>query len=172
MGSSGISVYAGPPVHAADVASIKSYLNYLNICYVIFEVQPFSWKKTRLVKKEKKVYFYDYTIVENEGARFENLTALELKAWIDLCNDATGDRFALHYVRMREGTETDFLIVRNGAPWFLVETKLSESSIEKHHFKHANMLGGVPFVQLVRGPNVLKAHDAKTFAVSAGIFFS
>jgi uncharacterized protein len=155
-----------------NFATAKSYLNYLNICYVIFEILPFSWKKTRLVKKEKKVYFYDYTIVENEGARFENLVALELKAWVDLCNDATGDTFALHYVRTREGTETDFLIIRKGVPWLLLETKLSESSIERHHFRHAEMLGGIPVVQLVKEPNVLKALDKKTFLVSAGLFFS
>jgi uncharacterized protein len=155
-----------------NFATVKSYLNYLNIVYVIFEVPPFSWKKARLVKKEKKIYFYDYTIVENEGARFENLVALELKAWVDLCNDATGNTFALHYMRTREGTETDFLIVRNGIPWILLETKLSESSIERHHFKHSEMLASVPLVQLVKEPNVLKALDRKAFVVSAGLFFS
>jgi uncharacterized protein len=155
-----------------NFATVKSYLNYLNICYVIFEVPPFSWKKARLVKKEKKVYFYNYTIVENEGARFENLVALELKAWVDLCNDATGDTFALHYVRTREGKETDFLIVKNGVPWLLFETKLSEAGIERHHFTHSEMMGGVPLVQLVKEPNVLKAPAKNTFVVSAGIFFS
>jgi uncharacterized protein len=155
-----------------NFATVKSYLNYLNICYVIFDVLPFSWKKTRLVKKEKKVYFYDYTIVKNEGARFENLVALELKAWVDLCNDATGDTFTLQYVRMRDGTETDFLIVRNGVPWLLLETKLAESGIERHHFRHSEMLGDPPLVQLVKEPKVLKALDRKTFEVSAGLFFS
>jgi uncharacterized protein len=124
------------------------------------------------VKKEKKVYFHDYSIVDNEGARFENLVALELKAWVDLCNDATGDAYALHYVRMREGTETDFLIVKNGVPWLLLETKLSEGGIERHHFRHSEMLGGAPLVQLVREPNVLKVLNKKAYLVSAGLFFS
>jgi hypothetical protein len=53
-----------------------------------------------------------------------------------------------------------------------LETKLSESGIEKHHFRHSEMLGGVPLVQLVKEPNVLKAPDKKTFIVSASIYFS
>jgi hypothetical protein len=108
--------------------------------------------------------------VDGEGARFENRVALELKAWAELCKDATGDAFALHYLRTRERTETDFLIVRNNVPWLLLEAKLSGSGVERHYYRHSDMLGSPPVVQLAKEPNVLKVPDRKTCIVSAGFF--
>jgi uncharacterized protein len=152
--------------------TVKSYINYLNLCYVLFDVPPFTRKKTRLVKKERKYYFYDFTNIANEGARFENLIALELKARIDLWNDATADNFGLFFVRTREGFETDFLIVRNGVPWLLFESKLTGKDIERHHFRHSELLGSIPIVQVVREPDILKVIGEKAYVVSAGLFFS
>ncbi|MBN1409634.1 MAG: ATP-binding protein [Spirochaetales bacterium] len=152
--------------------TVKNYLNYLNVCYILFELMPYSIKKTRLVKKEKKIYFYDYTNVEKEGPRFENLIALELRTRVDLWNDATTETYDLRYVRTRDGTETDFLILQNNVPWLLIESKLSDKGIERHHYRHADLLGGIPIVQLVKEPDVVKLTAENAFIISAGIFLS
>jgi len=35
-------------------------------------VSPYNKSISRSIKKEKKMYFYDWTIIEDEGKRFEN----------------------------------------------------------------------------------------------------
>ncbi|MCX5776949.1 MAG: hypothetical protein NTX32_04910 [Candidatus Firestonebacteria bacterium] len=66
--------------------TVKNYIKYLVLSYAIFELPPYSKKNTRLVKKEKKVYFYDWAAVNGEAEIFENYVAVELKARVDLWN--------------------------------------------------------------------------------------
>ena len=87
-----------------------------HLAYALFEVPPFHKKKIRLVKKEKKVYFYNWLGIEEEAKRFENYVALELKSRIDLWNDSLEDDYELFFVRGRDGRESDFLITKNHVP--------------------------------------------------------
>jgi predicted AAA+ superfamily ATPase len=152
--------------------TIKNYLNYLILTYVLFDVPPYQKKISRLVKKEKKIYFYDFTMIQDESAKFENFLALELKSNIDLWNDWTKDKYELTFVKTRDGRETDFLILKNSVPWLLCEAKLSETQIKSHHFLHSKHLGDIPFVQLVKKSDVLKVEQKNFFVVSASRFLS
>lgn len=151
--------------------TVKNYINYLVLTYVLFYIPPYSKTIKRIVKKEKKPYFYDFYIVTNEAARFENFIALELKARIDLWNDMTHDRYELFFIRTRDGKETDFLITKNNQPYFLCEVTLSSTHIEKHHYVHSRLLGNIPFVQIIKNPNILKTEQKRFFIVSASRFF-
>jgi uncharacterized protein len=155
-----------------NFSTVKNYINYLGLIYIIFLVPPYTPNINRALKKEKKAYFYNYSLVENEGARFENFAALELKSRIDLWNDALADRFGLFYIKTREGKETDFLITRNAKPYLLLEAKLSETSIDSHHRLNSARLGNIPFVQLVKAKNAFRAEKKLFYAVSASRFFA
>lgn len=152
--------------------TIKNYINYLIMGYVIFSISPYSKKGGRLVKKEKKIYFFNWNTVEDEAARFENFVALELKSRVDLWNDVLEDRFELMYVRDRTGAETDFLILKNLRPFMLCEAKLSSQNISRHHYAHSKLVGDVPFVQIIKKNNVLRVENKMFFVVSASRFFS
>ncbi len=136
--------------------TVKNYINYLNLTYVLFRLSPYSKKISRAVKKEKKVYFYNYSVISDEAARFENYVALELKARVDLWNDSAPDRFDIFFIRTRGGRETDFLITKNKNPYILFEAKLSSKNIDSHHIHNSEVLGNIPFVQLVKKPGVVK----------------
>ena len=153
-------------------ATVKNYMNYLGLTYAIFMLQPYFNNIKKSVKKEKKAYFYDYYNIENEGYRFENLVALELKSRVDLWNDSGADRFELYYVRTRDKKETDFLITRNKKPYFLCEAKLSEENIDNHHKINSAVLGGIPFVQVIRKKGILKAAGKGFYVASAGRLFA
>lgn len=153
-------------------ATVKNYMNYLNLTYAVFTLQPFFHNVKKAVKKEKKAYFYDYYFIDNEGYRFENLVALELKSRVDLWNDSGADRFELFYVRTRDKKETDFLITKNKKPYFLCEAKLSDENIENHHKINAESFGKIPFVQIIRKKGVLKSGGKGFYVVSAGRFFA
>ena len=151
--------------------TVRNYINYLNMAYILFEISPYNKKMHRLIKKEKKIYFYNYSIINNEAAKFENFVALELKARIDLWNDICSDKYGLSFVRTRDGKETDFLILKNSQPFFLCEAKLSDTDISSHHYLHSKHLGDIPFVQIVKESGVLKVKQDKYYIVSASRFF-
>ncbi len=152
--------------------TVKNYINYLVLGYVIFALSPFHKKNTRLIKKEKKIYFYDWTVIKDKAKRFENFVAMELKARVDTWNDMLEDDYDLMYVRTKEGKESDFLILKNQKPFCLFEVKLSSSGISKHHYLHSRLLGDIPFVQLVKASEILKVENKNFFIVSASRFFS
>lgn len=155
-----------------NFSTVKNYIHYLVLTYILFEVSPYYKKKTRLLKKEKKVYFFDWVMIKNPAARFENYVAMELKTRIDLWNDLVKDVFNLHFIRMRDGSETDFLITKNAAPYILFEAKTSAGAVAKHHYLHSKLLGDIPFVQLTMQRDMLKVEQNRFFVVSASRFFA
>lgn len=154
-----------------NFSTVKNYINYLILTYVLFEILPYQKQINRLVKKKRKVYFFDFAIIGDESKRFENFVALELKTRLDLWNDLSEDKYELRFVRTREGNETDFLILKNSLPFFLCEAKLAENNIAQHHYLHSQYLGSIPFVQIVKKTEVLKVEQRNFYIVSASRFF-
>ena len=62
-----------------DPNTIKRWLQLLENLYIIYRVSPYSQKVPRSLKKEPKFYFYDHSLIEDEGARLENIVANALK---------------------------------------------------------------------------------------------
>ena len=153
-------------------ATVSSYLNLLELSYLIFRIEPYSKKIARSLTKEPKVYFYDWTRIDDPGTRFENYVALELKALTDFWTDIGEYRFKMHYIRTRDGKETDFLILKDNTPWMLIEAKNSKTSIEYHHRKNREVLGkNIPFVQVVAENKIAEKREKYLYQISASRFF-
>lgn len=152
-----------------DVAfgTVKNILRHLERLYVTFSLSPFTGNLKRPVKKEKKVYLFEWTSIEDPGARFENLIALELLGLTWLWQDSGGSDYGLFFVRTREGKETDFLITRNGKPWCLFECKFSPTNVAEHHLRFAKQFGQIPLVQVVRRHGHLRAKKRDVVEISA-----
>lgn len=157
------------PIH---FNTAKNYLAALGATYLTFELPVYSRSIRRSVRKEKKIYFFDWTRPREEGARFENYAAVELLRLTALWSDAGLGHFGLNYVRQATGRETDFLVTREDRPWLLVEAKLRDQPIAIHHRLHAEQLGGIPIVQLCRQENIAMKGSRGEFRVSASRFFS
>ena len=104
----------------------KAWLDTLARLYFLFELRPFAGKLARTLRREAKVYLFDFTEVDDPGARFENLVALHLLKLVDAWNDRGHGDFALHYVRDKERREIDFIVTERRRPYLLLETKLTE----------------------------------------------
>ena len=156
---------------AASHETLQNYLRALQLCYFIFEVPVYSQRINRSLKKEKKIYFHDWSFVPEESKRFENYVAAELLSWITFWSDAGLGDFALRYVRTREGKECDFLILREAKPWLLIEAKLQAQAFPSHLYSFARSLGSIPVVQIVREKGVLRVGRSKDYSVSASRFF-
>jgi uncharacterized protein len=108
----------------ASPKTIQSWLDLLARNYYLFKVPPYHRRLERALKKEAKFYLWDWSGVEGEGPRFENLVASHLLKWCHCCEDVLGFRVELYYLRDLEKREVDFLILWEGRPWLLVECKV------------------------------------------------
>jgi hypothetical protein len=78
----------------------------------------------------------------------------------------------IFYVRNKQKEETDFLITRDNVPWLLVEVKLSDQPVEKHHLATAEALGNIPVIQVCRQPDVARVQRERVFCLSAQRLFA
>lgn len=112
--------------------AVTSWLNILESFYYHFRVYPYSAKSIRSIKKEPKIYLVDWSEIENEGARFENLIASHLLKFTNYLFERDGYKSGLFYLRNVDKKEVDFLVTIDNKPWFAVEVKLSETSPSKN----------------------------------------
>jgi predicted AAA+ superfamily ATPase len=98
------------------------------------------------------VYLFDYTEIDNPGARFENMVALHLKKLTDAWTDFGYGDFDLRYVRDRERREVSFLITEGRKPYALIQSKLSGRDVDPSLRYFANRLKPRYAVQVVRMP--------------------
>jgi predicted AAA+ superfamily ATPase len=100
--------------------------------YQIFRISPYTVNHLRAVKKEKKVYLWDWSVVQNPGARFENLVASNLLKYCHYYYDTNGDPYELKFLRDTQGREIDFLVTDKNKPIFAVECKAGEKQLSPH----------------------------------------
>ncbi len=105
-------------------STVSAWIEVFRRFYLVFSVQPYHRKISRSLVKEPKLYLYDVVRVEDEGARFENLVALELKRATVLWTDHGSGDYGLWYLRTKEKREVDFLVTVDRKPWFAVESAL------------------------------------------------
>ena len=112
----------------------KLWLEILNRMYLCFSILPYTKNLPRAVQRPPKVYFFDNADIvseKDEGPRFENLIATHLLKKIHYLEDSRGVSFELRYLRDKESREVDFVILKEGKVFALIETKLSDDTISR-----------------------------------------
>ena len=124
----------------ASHESVERWVTILERLYVVFRIAPFGAKRIRAVKKEKKLYFWDWSRAPEGGARFENLVASQLLKYCHWQEDTEGYAMELRYLRDTDKREVDFVVLKDGAPLFAVECKTGEArpSASAIYFKERN----------------------------------
>lgn len=134
--------------------TISFWMDLLERFYYHFRIHPFTHSKIRSLKKEAKLYLWDWSEIKDNPAKIENIIASHLLKLCHFLNDGEGYRLNLHYVRDRDGREVDFLITENNRPWFAVEVKSSSKKISKNLNYFSERLD-IPFLyQVVSDENV------------------
>ena len=82
--------------------TVRRWLNYLTELYYFFEIRPWTKSVARTLKKEPKIYFYEWTEIESVGPRFENMLAVHLQKACHFWTDTGEGDFSLHYLRNKE----------------------------------------------------------------------
>jgi uncharacterized protein len=113
-----------------DHKTVERWLQMLENLYVCFRVSPWGAPRIRAVKKERKLYLWDWSTIEEAGPRFENLVAAQLLKYCHLVEDTEGWPMELRYLRDAERREVDFVVVRKNKPVFAVECKASDRNAD------------------------------------------
>ena len=108
--------------------TVARWLAILENLFVCFRIPPFGAPRIRAVKKETKLYLWDWSQAPGKGPRFENLVACHLLKYCHLLEDTQGYRMELRFVRDTDRREIDFVVVRENEPIFAVECKSGEGA--------------------------------------------
>ena len=112
-----------------SVDTVRRWVEALSSLHWGFLVRPWFRNVAKALRKEPKWFLRDWSGCVDPGARAETFVACHLlkavEGWEDL---GLGD-FELRYVRDKEKREVDFLVVRDGKPWFLVEVKQADTAL-------------------------------------------
>jgi predicted AAA+ superfamily ATPase len=111
--------------------TVEHWLTILERLQAIFRVAPFGAPRIRAVKKERKHYHLDWTVVSAEGPRFENLVACHLLKWVHYQQDVLGLDLDLRYFRDVDGREVDFVICEKNRPKQFIECKWGNAEVDK-----------------------------------------
>jgi predicted AAA+ superfamily ATPase len=109
--------------------TVDNWLSIFERLYVCYRIPPFGAKKIRAVRKEKKLYFWDWSRVEDRGARFENMVAGHLLKYCHFVEDTEGHDMELRYIRDTDKREVDFVVLRDKKPRFAVECKTGQKNV-------------------------------------------
>jgi predicted AAA+ superfamily ATPase len=117
--------------------ALSSWIGALERLYAVFRLPPFGAPRIRAVKKEQKHYHFDWAVVPDDAARFENLVASHLLKWVHFEQDTKGRELELRYFRDLDGREVDFVITDRTKPILFVECKWADAAIDKslHYLK-------------------------------------
>ncbi|HAR49101.1 MAG TPA: DUF4143 domain-containing protein [Smithella sp.] len=135
--------------------TVANWMDILERFYYHFRIYPFTNKKIKSLKKEPKLYLWDWSeITDNRGAKLENVVASHLLKLCHYLHDVDGYKTDLCFLRDIDGREVDFLVTNNGRPWFAVEVKSSSKDILKSLTYFGNKLD-IPFLyQIVDERNI------------------
>ncbi len=151
--------------------AVSNWMDILEAFYYHFRIYPFTAKKIRSLKKEPKLYLWDWSEVDDEAASFENLIASHLLKFVHFITDYEGYKAELHFLRDVDKREVDFLVIIDGKPWFAVEVTLNDTSPSPHLFYFRERLS-IPYVyQVIKKSGIDKLENGARI-ISADKFLS
>jgi predicted AAA+ superfamily ATPase len=153
--------------------TVKRWLGYLEALYYHFEIKPWSKRIPRSLKKEGKLYLWDWSEIVDEGPRFENLIASHLLKACHFWTDSGEGIFDLFYLKDKEKREIDFLVTKDGQPWLPVECKLHNRELSPNFEVFLRHIKVPFFVQVIASDNVyrpLRVQETPGCVLSAAAF--
>ena len=113
--------------------TIKRWVQILDNIYYSYRILPYGLSsRIRAVKKEQKLYLWDWSTIEDISFRFENMVASHLLKYCHFLEDTEGDKVELRFLRDTDKREIDFVVLKKNKPLFAVECKTGEKNLSPH----------------------------------------
>ena len=130
--------------------TVERWLKIFERMYYCFRVPPYGPPRVRAVKKEQKLYLWDWSVVPESGPRFENFVASQLLKYCHFMEDTEGLRMDLRFLRDTDKREVDFVVLKEGNPLFAIECKTGERDINPSLYY---------FMERTQIPNFYQVHQ-------------
>jgi len=112
-----------------SVDTVRRWIGALCALHLGFLVRPWSRNVARSLRKEPKWYLRDWAGIEDPGDKAETFVACHLLKAVENWSDMGLGTFDLGYLRDKSRREVDFIVARDGKPWFLVEVKHGDRTV-------------------------------------------
>ena len=153
--------------------TIAKWLDILENFYYCFRIYPYYSSAIKSLKKEPKLFLWDYSEVPDHAIRFENLIGSHLLKFVHYLYDSFGMHANLNYLRDVDKREVDFVLIIDNQPVVAIEVKSKSQKISTA-LKYFKRKLRIPFVyQVVREEDIdfLSLRD-NIRVISAGKFLS
>ena len=146
--------------------TITNWIEILKELYLVFTIRPWHRNILRSIKKETKLFFFDWSILADSGRCFENLIAISLLKMAARFTETGLGLFEVMYIRDKEKREVDFVLVKDNHPIALFEAKEGEPEINPSGRYFSNRLG-VPYYQIIHHYEKIEAFPGNCFNIPA-----
>jgi uncharacterized protein len=128
-------------------AAVKNWMRILENLYFHYMVTPYTGTILKSIKKEAKLFLWDWSLAENKGQRHENFVASMLLKFCHFREDAFGEKMSLHFFRAKDTREVDFIVCKKGQPIFAVECKSNSTNLSPSFVSMRAHFPKIPFYQ-------------------------
>ncbi len=142
-----------------DFKTVEKWISILENVYYCYRIAPFGAPKIKAVKKEQKLYLWDWSEHSDSGKRWENFVASQLLKYCHFNQDTLGEKMELRFLRDVNGREVDFVVLKNGKPIFAVECKTGEKSVSSSIKYYSERTPILHFYQVHNGKKSYSVSD-------------
>jgi len=114
-----------------SVDTVRRWIDVLRDLQLGFLVRPWFKNVSRSLRKEPKWFLRDWASIADAGDRAETFVGCHLLKAVEGWSDMGLGKFDLGYLRDKDKHEVDFVVIRDGKPWFLVEVKYRDESLSR-----------------------------------------
>lgn len=139
--------------------TLASYIEILERFYFIYRIYPLKNTLTKSLKKEPKVYLWDWSSLNNPGQRLENFVASQLHKYVSFLKEIHGENVTLNFWRDFDNREVDFVITVNDIIWLAIEVKSSDTKASNHLKYFRNKFDVKQTLQVVNIENIDVVED-------------
>jgi len=150
-------------------STLVNWINIIKELYLVFTIRPWHKNILRSIRKEAKLFFFDWSSLPDQGRRFENLMAVSLARMAARFTEMGLGVFEVMYIRDKEKREVDFVLVKDNKPMALFETKEGDSEISPSGRYFGKRLR-IPLYQIVHRFGRCEAFPDNCFKISASKF--
>ena len=147
---------------SASHEAVDRWVKIFENLYYCFLLTPYGAGKIQALKKNRKLYMWDWSLCKSPGSRFENLVASNLLKYCHFIEDTQGDDMTLCYLRDKNKREVDFVVLKNRRPLFAVESKTGDRDVSKHISYFASRTEIPAFFQVHQGVKDYEVRDSRT----------
>ncbi|MBU3965649.1 ATP-binding protein [Patescibacteria group bacterium] len=151
--------------------TISLWVEILERFYYHFRIYPFTSSVFKSLRKEPKIYLWDWSQLEDRAAKLENIVASHLLKAVHFLRDVYGYKTELYFLRDRDGKEVDFLVTVDRKPWFAAEVKSKDKTVSKNLIYFAGKLR-LPYAYQITEDDGVDFEKDNVRVVSASKFLS